>query len=182
MAVLVVLGVVVLLALVLVGMYNGLVGLRNRVEAAWAQIEVQLKRRFDLIPNLVETVKGYATHERETLDQVVRARQAAMSATGPAQQAQANNMITEALKSVFALAEAYPDLKANTNFLELQEQLTATEDKVAYARQHYNDSVQKYNTRIQTFPQMFLARMAGFGPREYFEADEGSRGPVNVSF
>ncbi|MGH9274689.1 MAG: LemA family protein, partial [Acidimicrobiales bacterium] len=144
------LAIVVVLGLYVIVTYNGLVNLRNRIENAWAQIDVQLKRRYDLIPNLVETVKGYAAHERGTLEAVIQARNVAMSASGPADQAQAENMITGALKSVFALSEAYPDLKANTNFLSLQEELSGTEGRIAYARQYYNDSVVRYNTKIQT--------------------------------
>ena len=174
--------VVVLLALYAIVTYNGLVGLRNRIENAWAQIDVQLKRRYDLIPNLVETVKGYASHERETLDAVIQARNAGMNAQGPHDQAEAENQITGALRSLFALSEAYPDLKANQNFAQLQEELTGTEGRIAYARQFYNDVVNRYNTKIQTFPSMFLANMAGYKPRQYFEADPGSRGPVSVKF
>ncbi len=178
----IVLVIVVLLGLYVVSLFNGLISLRNRVDNAWAQIDVQLKRRYDLIPNLVETVKGYAAHERNTLEAVVQARNMAMSAQGPAQQAQSENMLSGALKSLFALSEAYPDLKANQNFLNLQEELTGTEGRIAYARQFYNDTVQKYNTKIQTFPAMIVANMAHHTPREYFEVDEGSRGPVQVSF
>ena len=174
--------VLVLLALYVIVSYNGLVSLRNRIENAWAQIDVQLKRRYDLIPNLVETVKGYATHEKETLEAVIQARNTAIAASDPQEQAAAENMITGALKSVFALSEAYPDLKANTNFLALQDELTGSEDRIAYARQFYNDVVNRYNTKIQTFPSMFLANMAGYKPRQYFEADPGSRGPVSVKF
>jgi LemA protein len=152
------------------------------VEAAWAQIDVQLTRRFELIPNLVETVKGYAAHEKETLDAVITARNSAMSAQGPADKAAADNMLTGALKSVFALSEAYPDLKANTNFLNLQETLTATEDKIAYARQFYNDTVNRYNTKIQSFPSSVLANSFHFAEREYFEAGGEARGPVDVQF
>ena len=173
---------VVLAAIVPAVLYNGLVGLRNRVEAAWSQIDVQLTRRFELIPNLVETVKGYAAHESETLDAVIRARNMAQSATSPPEAAAADNMLTGALKSVFALAEAYPDLKANQNFLSLQETLTATEDKIAYARQFYNDTVNRYNTKIQTVPSSVLAGMFHFTEREYFEAGGEARGPVDVSF
>src|SRR5215831_1327856 len=159
---------IVVLALVIVGIYNGLVTLRNRVDSAWAQIDVQLKRRYDLIPNLVETVKGYAAHERHTLEAVIQARNAGMNAQGPQQQAQAENMISGALKSLFALSEAYPDLKANQNFLSLQEELTGTEGRIAYARQFYNDSVQKWNTKIQTFPAVIIAGMLHYQAREYF--------------
>jgi LemA protein len=176
------LAIVVVIGLYVMVTYNGLVSLRNKIENAWAQIDVQLKRRYDLIPNLVETVKGYAAHERETLEAVVQARNVAMSASGPHDQAAAENMITGALKSVFALSEAYPDLKANTNFLNLQEELTGTEGRIAYARQYYNDSVVRYNTKIQTFPANTIAGRFGFSEREYFEAEDESRGPVAVDF
>ncbi|MFZ4585127.1 MAG: LemA family protein [Acidimicrobiia bacterium] len=167
-------------------MYNGLVKLKNRIDGAWSQIDVQLKRRYDLIPNLVETVKGYAAHEKETLEGVIQARNMAMSAqqsgSTPQQQAAAENQLSGALKSIFALGEAYPDLKANQNFLNLQEELTSTEDRVAYARQFYNDSVQTYNTKIETVPTSIIAGMFNFSKREYFEADEGETGPVKVEF
>ncbi len=179
---LVVLGLVVLAGLVFAVMYNGLVKLRNKVENAWAQIDVQLERRHDLIPNLVETVKGYATHEKDTLERVIQARNMAISAQGPHEQAQAENMISGALKSIFALSEAYPDLKANQNFLNLQEELTSSEDRIAYSRQYYNDTVNRYNTKIQTFPSVFVANTFGFGQREYFEAEGEARGPVSVKF
>jgi LemA protein len=181
-AVIIVIVVVVAIALYLVVLYNGLVSLRNRIENAWAQIDVQLKRRYDLIPNLVETVKGYATHERETLDAVIRARNMAMAAQGPQEQAQAENVISGALKSIFALSEAYPDLKANQNFLNLQEELSGTEGRIAYARQFYNDTVFRYNTKIESFPAVMIAKRFGFAEREYFEADDDARGPVNVQF
>ena len=161
---------------------TGWSSMRNRIENAWAQIDVQLKRRYDLIPNLVETVKGYASHERETLEAVVQARNMAMSAQGPQDQAAAENMITGALKSVFALSEAYPDLKANENFLNLQEELTGTEGRIAYARQFYNDSVYRYNTKIQSVPSNVIANQFSFDEREYFEVDEASRGNVEVDF
>jgi LemA protein len=173
---------VVVIGLVFVVLYNGLVALRNKVEAAWAQIDVQLTRRFELIPNLVETVKGYAAHEKETLDAVISARNMAQSASGPAEAAAADNVLTGALKSVFALAEAYPDLKANQNFLTLQETLTATEDKIAYSRQFYNDTVNRYNTKIQSVPSSLVANMFHFTEREYFEAGGEARGPVSVQF
>ncbi len=162
--------------------YNGLVSVRNRIENGWAQIEVQLKRRYDLIPNLVETVKGYATHEKSTLDAVISARNAAMGATGVAGKASAENGLNGTLKSMFALSEAYPDLKANTNFLNLQEELTGSEDKIAYARQYYNDEVRAYNTKIQSFPTNILARRFKFAQREYFEVAETERGTVSVKF
>lgn len=180
---LIILGVLVLLGLVAIGAYNGLIRGRNQVENAWSQIDVQLKRRIDLIPNLVETVKAYAAHEKDTLDAVVRARNAAITAPAtPAGQAQADTQLTGALRQLFALSEAYPDLKANQNFLALQEELTATEGRVAYARQFYNDSVLTYNNKLQAFPTVFFATMMKFSKREYFEADEASREVPKVGF
>src|SRR5207248_11767474 len=173
---------VVLLILVFILSYNGLVRLRNRIDNAWSQIDVQLKRRYDLIPNLVNTVKGYAAHERGVFESVTAARANAINAQGPAQQAAAENVISGALKSLFAVAEAYPDLKANQNFLSLQEELTSTEGRIAYARQFYNDEVLKLNTKIQVFPTSILADMFGFTAHEYFEADDTSPGPVSVHF
>jgi LemA protein len=181
-ALIVVVVLVVLVGLYLVISYNGLVSLRNRIENAWAQIDVQLKRRYDLIPNLVETVKGYAAHERETLDAVITARNAGMNAGSPHEQAEAENQISGALKSLFALSEAYPDLKANQNFAQLQEELTGTEGRIAYARQFYNDTVYRYNTKIQSFPANVLANSFRFREREYFQADDESRGPTQVQF
>ena len=178
----VLLALVVLIALWVMTSYNGLVKLRNRIEAAWAQIEVQLKRRHDLVPNLVETVKGYAAHEKDTLDAVISARNSAVDASSGQDLAAAENGLTGALRQVFALSEAYPDLKANQNFLQLQNDLSGTEDQIASSRQYYNDTVRQYNTRIATFPAVILARSAGFTEREYFEADDGSRGSVQVSF
>ena len=180
--ILIVLAIIVIIGLLFAGSYNGLVKLRNKVENAWAQIDVQLRRRFDLVPNLVETVKGYAAHERQTLDAVVTARNAGMNASGPKEQAEADNMLTGALKSVFALSEAYPDLKANQNFANLQEELTSTEDRISYSRQFYNDTVNRYNTKIQTFPSALIAGMFHFTEREYFEAEGDARGPVQVQF
>jgi LemA protein len=174
--------IVLLLILVFVLMYNGLVRLRNRIDNAWSQIDVQLKRRYDLIPNLVNTVKGYAEHERSTFEAVTQARANAISAQGPAQQAQAENVLSGALKSLFAVAEAYPDLKANQNFLNLQEELTSTEDRIAYARQFYNDSVLSYNNKIQTVPSSVIAGAFNFDKREYFEGDPEATGPVKVEF
>ncbi len=178
---------IVIVVVVLVGIYvwvtyNGLVALRNRIENSWAQIDVQLRRRYDLIPNLVETVKGYAAHERETLEAVIQARNAAMAASGTQEQAAAENMITGALRQLFALQEAYPDLKANQNFLALQEELTGTEGRIAYARQFFNDMVLKFNTKLQTFPANLIARRFGFTAREYFEVEAEARGPVQVDF
>ena len=174
--------IVVLLVLFLVFMYNRLVGLRNKVENAWAQIDVQLKRRYDLIPNLVETVRGYAAHERQTLEAVTQARANALNAQGAVAQAEAENMLTGALKSLFAVAEAYPDLKANQNFAALQDELATTENRIAYSRQYYNDAVQTYNTAIQTVPANLVAGTFGFRDREYFTAPEEERGPVRVQF
>jgi len=175
--------VVVLLIIYLIAAYNGLIRRRNQIENAWSQIDVQLKRRLDLIPNLVETVKGYAAHERETLDAVIRARNSAIAAPDtPAAQSSAQGEITGALNRLFALGEAYPDLKANQNFLALQEELTATEGRVAYARQFYNDSVLDYNNKLQQFPTMIYARMLKFERREYFEADEAARTVPTVEF
>ncbi len=163
--------------------YNGLVRLRNALQNAWAQIDVQLKRRHDLVPNLVETVKGYATHERETLEKVTQARNIAVNAKGVAERAEAENILTGTLKSLFAVAEAYPDLKANVNFLNLQEELTSTENKVAFSRQYYNDSVMNYNTRIEVFPTNVVANLFGFTRREFFEVqDPGQREAPKVTF
>jgi LemA protein len=181
-ALIVVVVLVVLLGGYVLISYNRLVALRNRIENAWAQIDVQLKRRYDLIPNLVDTVKGYAAHEKETLDRVIMARNAGMGASSPHEQAEAENVLTGALKSVFALSESYPDLKANQNFLNLQEELTGTEGRIAYARQFYNDTVYRYNTKIQSFPANMLAKQFRFAEREYFRADDESRGPVDVEF
>jgi LemA protein len=181
--VLIVIGVLVVLFLLwLMFGYNGLVRRRNRVDGAWSQIDVQLKRRHDLIPNLVETVKGYAAHERGTFEAVTNARANAISAQGPEQQAQAENQLTGALKSLFAVAEAYPDLKANQNFLQLQEEVTSTEDRIAYSRQFYNDSVVTYNTRIQQFPTVILANTFNFERRELFDAAPEDTEPVQVQF
>jgi LemA protein len=179
----VILAIVALIVIFLIAAYNGLIRRRNQIENAWSQIDVQLKRRLDLIPNLVETVKGYAAHERETLERVIQARNAAMQAPStPQAQAAADNQLTGALKSIFALGEAYPDLKANQNFLQLQEELTATEGRVAYARQFYNDSVLEYNNKLQQFPTMYFARALKFERREYFEADEAARTAPDVRF
>jgi len=178
----VVVALVVLLLLAAVSVYNGLVRRRNQVDNAWSQIDVQLKRRYDLIPNLVETVKGYAAHERGTLEAVTRARADAIDAQGPAAQAAAENVLTGALKSLFAVAESYPDLRANQNFLELQQELATTEDRAAYARQYYNDAVLAYNNKVGTIPSSIFAGMFGFAPRGYFEAGGEERGPVRVQF
>ena len=175
-----------LLAIVLLwvaGAYNGLIRLRNQVENAWAQIDVQLKRRYDLIPNLVETVKGYAKHERETFERVTQARNMAMNAKGVAERAEAENVLTGALKSLFAVAEAYPELKANQNFLALQEELTSTENKIAFSRQFYNDSAMAYNVQTETVPTNIIANMFGFTRREFFEVKaEAERAAPKVAF
>jgi LemA protein len=154
--------------------YNGLVRLRNGVKNAWSQIDVQLKRRYDLIPNIIETVKGYAAHERQTLEAVVQARQAGISAANVKDQAAAENMITGALRQLFALSESYPNLKANENFLALQEELSSTENKISFARQYYNDTVQAFNTRQEMFPANLVASMLGFQPSDFFEIEDAS--------
>lgn len=174
-------GVVVLLLLLLVYGYNRLVRLRQEVNTGWANIDVQLQRRADLIPNLVETVRGYAGHERETFDEVTRARAALQQASTPAQAAVADEGLTAALGRLFAVAEAYPDLKASQNFLELQEELTDTEDKISAARRYYNATVMAFNTAVQTFPWLLLAGPFGFRPRQFFSA-EGDTAPPEVSF
>jgi len=178
----VVIGIVVLLGIILIGMYNALVRGRFRVREAWSGIDVQLKRRASLIPNLVETVRGYAAHERETLENVTRARAMLQSAGTPGEAAQANNFLTQTLRSLFAVAEAYPDLKANQNFLALQSELTDTEDKISYARQFYNRNVLSYNESTSTFPTVIMANTFGFQPEEFFEAEEQAREDVHVSF
>jgi len=168
-AVLVILAVFVL---AVVGLYNALVRLRNQVKNAWAQIDVQLKRRHDLIPNLVETVKGYAGHERETLQRVIEARARAVSASGPAEASRAETELSNALGRLMVVVERYPDLKANQNFLALQEELTSTENRIGFARQHYNDMVMTYNTKTQIFPSNMIAGVFGFGQEAYFEIDD----------
>ncbi len=174
--------VVVILAIWIVLIYNSLIRLKNRIQNAWAQIDVQLKRRYDLIPNLIETVKGYAKHEKETLKMVTEARNMMGKAKSVDQKARAENMLTSALKSLFAVAEAYPDLKANQNFMMLQEELSGTENKIAYARQFYNDTVLKYNNKIQVFPSNVIANLIGFKEKEFFETETGERKPVKVKF
>jgi LemA protein len=168
----VVLGIAVVLILWLIMIYNGLVAMRQRVNQAFADIDVQLKQRHDLIPNLVETVKGYAQHERGTLEEVVKARNVAMTAQGPAQQAAAENMLSGALRQLFALSEAYPDLKANQNFQQLQAELSDIENKLAAARRFFNNAVQEYNTGIEQFPAALLAGPLGFQRREFFDVAE----------
>ena len=174
--------IVVILLLVVVSLYNRFVRSRNRVDNAWAQVDVQLRRRYDLIPNLVESVKGYASHERETFESVTQARAAGVQARTVEEQAQAENMLTAALRQLFAVAEAYPELRANENFQQLQAQLEQTEGQIATARQIYNDSVLIYNNGIQQFPGNMIAGPFGFAPRTYLEIEEVSRGPVDVDF
>jgi LemA protein len=182
LAVWIVLGILVLLLLVGIWTFNRLVSLRNRVDNGWSQIDVQLRRRYDLIPNLVESVKGYAAHEREVFEDVTNARARAMDASSVPDQAQAENQISRGMRQLLAVAENYPELKANQNFLALQEELTATESKIAYARQFYNDQVLRLNTLIGSFPSNLIAGMFGFRPREFFDIEEPARGPATVDF
>ena len=181
-AALLVLAVVVAVLVVSVLIYNGLVRRRNQVDSAWSQMDVQRRRRYDLIPNLVETVKGYASHEQGTLDAVTEARARALNAQDPADQASAEIMLTGALKSLFVVAESYPDLRASQNFLELQQELSATADRAAYARQNYNDAVLTYNNAVTAVPQSVFAAIFGFRTREYFQAGREERGSVRVQF
>ena len=178
----IILVIVVVLVVAVIGLYNNLVKLRNMVDNAWAQIDVQLQRRLDLIPNLVETVKGYAAHESGTLEEVTKARTAVMNAPTPEGKMQADGFLPGALKNLFAVAEAYPDLKANTNFQQLQAELSNTEDKISYMRQSFNDTVMKYNTAIQTFPAVLIAGMMGFKQRDSFDATAGAEVAPKVQF
>ena len=178
-------GVIILLLFVFIAIYNGLVGLRNQVRNAWSQIDVQLKRRYDLIPNLVETVKGYMKHERETLEAVTKARNLAQAgaATGAAERGKLEGELSSALARLLAVAEAYPDLKANQNFLSLQEELTSTENKISFSRQFYNDAVLRYNNQTQMFPSNLVAGMAGFKSEQFFEVTVAEeRAAPKVSF
>ncbi len=179
---LIVIAILVVLAVVVFGIYNGLITARNRVKESWSGIDVQLKRRTDLIPNLVETVKGYAKHEKEVFENVTKARSAMMGAGSAKAAGEADNMLTGALKSLFAVAEAYPELKASDNFKELQGELSDTETKIASSRQFYNANVLDFNTKIQTFPSMIIAGMFGFKAAEFFQAEEADRKPVEVKF
>ncbi len=180
---LVALGLIILLVLWMIGIFNKLVRMRNEVKNSWSQIDVQLKRRHDLIPNLVETVKGYAAHEKGTLDAVVSARAKAVNASGVPAQAQAEGELSQALGRLMMLSEAYPDLKANQNFLALQEELTSTENKISFARQYYNDSVMRFNTTIQSFPQNIVAGMFSFNEADFFELqDQAQREAPQVKF
>ncbi|HOJ92989.1 MAG TPA: LemA family protein [Dictyoglomaceae bacterium] len=183
MTFLIVLGIIIFIVLLVIVIYNRLVTYRNRVENAWAQIDVQLKRRFDLIPNLVETVKGYASHEKEIFDKIAMYRSQMMGAKTPGEAAQANEGLTSALKTLFAVVENYPELKANQNFIMLQEELSGTESKIAYARQFYNDTVMIYNQSLQVFPNSIIANLFGFEPKEYFEVEAPEeRKAVKVDF
>jgi len=175
-------GLLALLILYIVYAYNRLVVLRNRIDNAWSQIDVQLRRRYDLIPNLIETVKGYASHEREVFERVTAARARAIAAGSVGEQSQAENMLTQALRSLFAVAEAYPQLRATENFQQLQEELSGTESKIAFSRQFYNDTVLGYENLRQSFPVGVLANTFGFRGREYFEMEEAAREPVKVQF
>jgi LemA protein len=177
----IILGVIVLGAIYLVFLYNRLVSLRQTVSQAWSDISVQLKQRHDLIPNLVETVKGYASHEAKTLEAVTAARNAAVAANGPEAAAKAENLLTGALRQLFALSEAYPDLKANQNFLALQAELSDVENKIAASRRFFNNSVQEYNTAIEQFPAVMIARQFGFTSREFFELDEAESAAVQIA-
>lgn len=177
------LGVLVLLVLFFIGVYNSLIRKRNRVDEAWSDIEVQMKRRYDLIPNVVETVKGYAAHEKGVFENVTKARSVAMGATTPQEHAKAENMLSSTLKSLFAVAEAYPDLKANANFLDLQRELADTENKIQAARRFFNGVVLEFNNGIQVFPTNIFAGMLGFSKREFFDLEEeAAKQPVKVSF
>lgn len=180
----IIIAVIAILAIALVVMYNGLITARIRVDEAWSDINVQLKRRYDLIPNLVNTVKGYATHEAKVFENVTKARTAAMNATGIAQKAEAENMLADTLKSLFAVSEAYPDLKANQNFQQLQTEITDTEDKIQAARRFYNGNVRDYNTKLQVFPTNLFGNMLGFTHRDFFEVENQAEieKPAEVKF
>ena len=175
-------GVVLVLILAVVGLYNSLVGARNRVDNAWSQVDVQLKRRYDLIPNVMETVKGYATHEQQTFERVTQARSAAQAAQGPADQAEAENFLTTALRQLFAVAEDYPELRASENFQGLQAELSETENRISVSRQIYNDTVLTYNNKVQQVPANIVAGMFGFNVREFFEAGEEAEEAPAVEF
>lgn len=178
----IVLIVLAVIAVAIISLYNRLVRLRNQGDESWSGIDVQLKRRYDLIPNIVETVKGYAKHEQQTFENVIKARNSAMSTSGVADKAQAENLLSGALKSVFALAEAYPELKANTNFLDLQKSLTEVEDNLQLARRYYNAVVRDLNTACESFPSVIVANMFGFSKRSYFEIAESEKANVKVQF
>ena len=182
----IILGIIVLIILWLIGTYNGLIGLKNQVDEAWSDISVQLKRRYDLIPNLVETVKGYAKHEKSAFEDVTKARTAAMSAKSPEQKGKAEGELSGTLKTLFAVAEAYPELKANENFKALQDELTDTENKIQASRRFYNGNVRDFNIKVQVFPTNIFAGMLGFSARDFFQVDEAEAAavqqPVKVDF
>ncbi len=178
----IILGILILIILFVVAQYNSLVKLKNQAEEAWSSIDVQLKRRYDLIPNLVETVKGYAKHEKETLENVIKARNMAINATNIGEKAEAENFLSGTLKSLFALSESYPELKANQNFLKLQDTLSEIEDYIQNARRYYNAVVRDLNTKIETFPSNIIANLFNFKKREYFEIREEEKEPVKVKF
>ena len=181
--VILVVAIIVIIVIAAIAIYNGIISLRNRIDNAWSQIDVQLRKRYDLIPNLVETVKGYAAHEKETLEKVIQARGMGLEAKTVEDQSKAENMITSTLKTLFAVSEQYPNLKADQHFTRMMEELNGIESNIAYARQFYNDSVLQYNTKIQTFPGNVFAGRFGFTPRQYFEVEEPeARGPVKVQF
>jgi len=178
----IVLAIVAIVIVWLIGVYNGLIKFKNRTDEAWSDIDVQLKRRYDLIPNLVNTVKGYASHEKETFEKVTAARTAAMNAEGVEAKGEAENMLSGTLKSIFALSEAYPDLKANANFLKLQDELSDTENKIQASRRFYNGNVRDFNTKVQVFPTNVIAGMLGFKEYDFFKADETEKENVKVEF
>jgi LemA protein len=178
----IIIGLIVLFVLIIIGIYNSLIRLKNQVKNSFAQIDVQLKRRNDLIPNLIETVKGYAKHEKTVFEQVTKARTAVMNAQGVEEKADASNMLSGTLKSLFAVSENYPDLKANQNFLQLQEELSGTENKIAYSRQHYNDMVMLFNTKIEVFPSNVFANMFNFKQEQMFSTPETEKVVPKVSF
>lgn len=179
----IILGIIIVVILAIIGMYNSLIRSKNRTEEAWSDIEVQLKRRYDLIPNLVETVKGYARHEKELLEKVTQARSEALSAQGPQKRAMAENQLSATLKSLFAVSENYPDLKASQNFLQLQDELSDTENKIQAARRFYNSNVRDYNIKMESFPTNLMAQMMSFNKKEFFEVESGEeKEPVKVRF
>lgn len=178
----IIIGIIVAIILWLIGVYNGLIKLKNRTQEAWSDIDVQLKRRYDLIPNLIETVKGYASHEKQLFENVTRARAQAMQSQGVAEKAQAENMLSQTLKSLFAVAENYPNLKASENFAKLQDELSDTENKIQASRRFYNGNVRDFNTKLEVFPNNLIAQSLGFKKYDFFQADESEKEPVKVQF
>ncbi|WP_409200827.1 LemA family protein [Methanobrevibacter sp. DSM 116169] len=178
----IILAIIVIIAIAIIFLYNGLINAKNKVKNAWSQIDVQLTRRADLIPNLVETVKGYASHEKSVFEDVTKARSSVVNASNVKEAESANNMLTDSLKSLFAVAENYPELKANTNFQDLQNKLSESEDKIAYSRQFYNDTVLMYNNKCQMFPSSLIAKLFNFDEADFFEADSSSRSVPKVEF